>query len=70
MCHHLAKSEKQKKKKKKKKQEKNKTTTKTTVLRTTFTWGWLTGSEIQSSIIKVGAWQCPSSEEFSSSEGC
>jgi hypothetical protein len=25
----------------------------------TFNWGWLTGSEVQSIIIKVGAWQYP-----------
>jgi hypothetical protein len=25
--------------------------------RKTFNWGWLTGSEVQSIIIKVGAWQ-------------
>jgi len=25
----------------------------------TFNWGWLTGSEVQSIIIKVGAWQHP-----------
>jgi hypothetical protein len=35
------------------------TVTKTTLIRTTFNWGWLTGSEVQSSIIKVGAWQHP-----------
>jgi hypothetical protein len=29
-------------------------------MRATFNWGWLTGSEVQSIIIKVGAWQCPS----------
>jgi len=28
-------------------------------IRTTFNWGWLTGSEVQSIIIKAGAWQCP-----------
>jgi hypothetical protein len=33
--------------------------TKATLIRTTFNWGWLTGSEVQSIIIKVGAWQCP-----------
>jgi hypothetical protein len=33
---------------------------KTTLIRTTFNWGWLTGSEIQSIIIKTGAWQHPS----------
>jgi hypothetical protein len=27
--------------------------------RTTFNLGWLTGSELQSLIIKVGAWQPP-----------
>jgi hypothetical protein len=30
--------------------------TKATLIRTTFNWGWLTGSEVQSSIIKAGAW--------------
>jgi hypothetical protein len=25
--------------------------------KTTFNWGWLTGSEVQSIIIQVGAWQ-------------
>jgi len=30
---------------------------KATLIRTTFNWGWLTGSEIQSIIIKAGAWQ-------------
>ena len=33
--------------------------TKTTLIRTTFNWSWLTGSEAQSIIIKVGTWQCP-----------
>jgi hypothetical protein len=33
--------------------------TKATLLRTIFNWGWLTGSEVQSIIIKVGAWQHP-----------
>jgi hypothetical protein len=33
--------------------------TKATLVRITFNWGWLTGSEVQSSIIKVGAWQHP-----------
>jgi len=27
--------------------------------RTTFNWGWLTGSEVQSIIIKAGTWQHP-----------
>jgi hypothetical protein len=31
--------------------------TKATLIRTTFNWGWLTGSEVQSIIIKVRAWQ-------------
>jgi hypothetical protein len=31
--------------------------TKATLLRTTFNWGWLTGPEVQSIIIKAGAWQ-------------
>jgi hypothetical protein len=30
-----------------------------TLIRTAFNWGWLTGSEVQSIIIKVGAWQHP-----------
>jgi hypothetical protein len=30
------------------------TMTKTTLIRTTFNWGWLTGSEVQSIIIKAG----------------
>jgi hypothetical protein len=33
---------------------------KTTLTRTTFNWSWLTGSEVQSIIIKAEAWQCPS----------
>jgi hypothetical protein len=32
---------------------------KATLIRTTFHWGWLTGSEVQSIIIKAGAWQYP-----------
>jgi len=31
--------------------------TKASVIKTTFNWGWLTGSEIQSIIIKVAIWQ-------------
>ena len=31
--------------------------TKATLIRITFNWGWLTGSEVQSIIIKAGAWQ-------------
>jgi hypothetical protein len=33
--------------------------TKATLLRTIFNWSWLTGSEIQSIIIKAEAWQHP-----------
>ena len=33
--------------------------TKATLKRTIFTWGWLTGSEVQSIIIKAGTWQHP-----------
>lgn len=29
----------------------------TCLIKRTFKWGWLTGSEFQSIIIKVGAWQ-------------
>jgi hypothetical protein len=46
-------------------------------LRTIFNWGWLPGSEVQSIIIKVGAWQHPGRQggrgaksSTSSSEGC
>jgi hypothetical protein len=53
------------------------TMNKATLIRTTFNWGWLTGSEVQSIIIKVGAWQHPGSHgavgvegSTSSSEGC
>jgi hypothetical protein len=33
--------------------------TKETLVRTIFNWGWLIGSEVQSIIIKAGAWQHP-----------
>jgi hypothetical protein len=33
--------------------------TQATLIRTTFNWGWLTGSEVQSIIIKAGTWQYP-----------
>jgi hypothetical protein len=33
--------------------------TKAILIKTTFNWGWLTGSEVQSIIIKAGARQCP-----------
>jgi len=35
------------------------TMTKAPLIRATFNYGWLTGSEIQSIIIKVGTWQRP-----------
>jgi hypothetical protein len=51
--------------------------TKATPIRTTFNWGWLIGSEVQSIIIKVGTWQHPGRHgaggaegSTSSSEGC
>jgi hypothetical protein len=51
--------------------------TKATLIRATFNWGWLTGSEVQFIIIKVGAWQNPgrhgtggAESSTSSSEGC
>ena len=31
--------------------------TRATLIRKTFNWGWLTDSEVQSIIIKVGTWQ-------------
>jgi hypothetical protein len=53
------------------------TMTKATLIRTTFNWGWLTASEVQSIIIKAGAWQHPgrhgvggAESSKSSSEGC
>jgi hypothetical protein len=53
------------------------TTTKATLIRTTFNWGWLTGSEVQSIIIKAGTWQHQgrhgtggAESSTSSSEGC
>ena len=33
--------------------------TKASFIRTTFIWGWFTGSEVQPIIIKAGAWQHP-----------
>ena len=51
--------------------------TKATLIRTTFNWGRLTGSEIQSIIIKAGAWQHPgmhgagrAESSTTSPEGC
>jgi hypothetical protein len=50
---------------------------KATFIRTTFNWGWLTGSEVLSIIIKEGKWQHPgrhgsggAKNSKSSSEGC
>ena len=52
------------------------TMTKATLIRTPFYWSWLTGSEIQSIIIKTRAWQHPgrhgaggAKSSISSSEG-
>jgi hypothetical protein len=33
--------------------------TKASLIKTTFNWGWLTAPEVQSIIIKMGAWQHP-----------
>jgi hypothetical protein len=51
--------------------------TKASLIRTTFSWSWLTGSEVQSIIIKAEAWQHPgrhgaggAESSTSSSEGC
>jgi hypothetical protein len=51
--------------------------TKATLERTTFNWGWLKGSELQSIIIKAGTWQHPgrhgaggAESSTSSFEGC
>ena len=53
------------------------TMTNTTLIRTAFNWSWRTGSEVQSIIIKVWAWQrlgrhCTGDAESSTSlsEGC
>jgi hypothetical protein len=51
---------------------------KASLIRTTFNWGRLTGSEVQSITIKVGAWQQHpgrhgaggAESSASSSEGC
>jgi hypothetical protein len=65
----------QKKKKQKKKQ--NKTKKKQKQKTKPFNWSWLTGSEVQSITIKVGAWQHPdrhgtdrAESSTSSSKGC
>jgi hypothetical protein len=47
--------------------------TKATLIRTTFNWGWLIGSEVQSTIIKArdhGNIQAGIVQAKSSSEGC
>jgi hypothetical protein len=51
--------------------------TKAALIRTTFNWGYLTGSEIQFIIIKARAWHDPgrhaaggAENSTSSSEGC
>jgi hypothetical protein len=51
--------------------------TKAMLIRTTFSWGWLTGSEVQSIIVRMGTWQYPgrhgvgrAKSSKSSSEGC
>jgi hypothetical protein len=48
-----------------------------TLIRTTFNWGWLIGSEVQSIIIKAITWQYPgryvaggADSSTSSSEAC
>jgi hypothetical protein len=48
-----------------------------TLIKSTFNWGWLIGSEVQSIIIKAGTWQHPGRQNAggaesstSSSEGC
>jgi hypothetical protein len=53
------------------------TMTKATLIRTTFNWDWLTGSNVQSIIIKAETWQHPdrhggggTDSSPSSSEGC
>jgi hypothetical protein len=50
--------------------------TKATLIMITFNWGWLTGSKVQSIMIKAGAWQHPdrhgtgeAESSISSSEG-
>jgi hypothetical protein len=51
--------------------------TKGSLIKTTFNWGWLTGSEVQSIIINVGVWQytgrhgtCRAEGSISSSKDC
>jgi hypothetical protein len=42
--------------------------TKASLIKTTFNWGWLTGSEVKSIIIKVGAWQYPGRHDAGGAE--
>jgi hypothetical protein len=42
--------------------------TKASLIRTTLNWGWLTGSEVQSIIIKVGTWQHPGRHDTEEAE--
>jgi hypothetical protein len=44
------------------------TMTKATLTGTTFNWGWLAGSEVQSIIIEVGAWQHPGRHDAGGAE--
>ena len=37
--------------------------------KTTFNWGWLTGSEVQSIVIKAEAWQHPGRHSAGGVEG-
>jgi hypothetical protein len=41
------------------KQTNKQTNKQTTTTTKNISWGWLTGSEVQSIIIKVGTWQFP-----------
>jgi hypothetical protein len=41
---------------------------KATLTRTTFNWGWLTGSEVHSIILKAGTWWHPSRHDVGGSE--
>jgi hypothetical protein len=44
--------------------------TKATLIRTTFNWGWLIGSEVQSIIINTGAQECPGRHGTGRAEEC
>jgi hypothetical protein len=43
---------------------------KATLIKTTFNWVWLTGSEVQSIIIKSGTWQHPGRYGAGGGESC